>query len=303
MFCTYNRLYIEILFFFKKIIYINLKPALYLVATPIGNREDISMRALHVLNNVDIIACENTGHSSLLLSAYGIKKKLIALHQHNELDKAEYIAKFIIDGKSVAYISDAGTPTISDPGAGLVDYLHNLNFDIFSIPGPSALITAFSLSGFETSHFQFFGFLPNTIGKRKKSLVNIYNSNITTILYESPHRIIKTLKAMREIFGNDHIIFIARELTKIFETYYRGKLGELIDELESNKDNQKGEFVLIIKPLKKDMQKNKVIPLEEALKNTLNEISLKESVNVISKIYNMSRKEIYSLALEIKKNE
>tara|TARA_B100000035_G_scaffold65972_1_gene53755 strand:+ start:20052 stop:20963 length:912 start_codon:yes stop_codon:yes gene_type:complete len=303
MFCTYNRLYIEILFFFKKIIYINLKPALYLVATPIGNREDISMRALHVLNNVDIIACENTGHSSLLLSAYGIKKKLIALHQHNELDKAEYIAKFIIDGKSVAYISDAGTPTISDPGAGLVDYLHNLNFDIFSIPGPSALITAFSLSGFETSHFQFFGFLPNTIGKRKKSLVNIYNSNITTILYESPHRIIKTLKAMREIFGNDHIIFIARELTKIFETYYRGKLGELIDELESNKDNQKGEFVLIVKPLKKDMQKDKVIPLEEALKNTLNEISLKESVNVISKIYNMSRKEIYSLALEIKKNE
>ncbi len=280
-----------------------MKPALYLVATPIGNREDISMRALHVLNNVDIIACENTGHSSLLLSAYGIKKKLIALHQHNELDKAEYIAKFIIDGKSVAYISDAGTPTISDPGAGLVDYLHNLNFDIFSIPGPSALITAFSLSGFETSHFQFFGFLPNTIGKRKKSLVNIYNSNITTILYESPHRIIKTLKAMREIFGNDHIIFIARELTKIFETYYRGKLGELIDELESNKDNQKGEFVLIVKPLKKDMQKDKVIPLEEALKNTLNEISLKESVNVISKIYNMSRKEIYSLALEIKKNE
>jgi 16S rRNA (cytidine1402-2'-O)-methyltransferase len=302
MICTYNRLYIEILFFLK-IIYLNLKPALYLIATPIGNREDISMRALHVLKNVDIIACENTRHSSQLLSIYGIKKKLIALHQHNELDKAGHIAKIVDDGKSVAYISDAGTPAISDPGADLVEYFHNLKLDVFSIPGPSALIAAFSISGFQTSHFQFYGFLPNTIGKRKKTLKNIYNSNITTIFYESPHRIIKTLKVMREIFGNDHLIFIARELTKIFETYYKGKLSELIDEIQNNKDNQKGEFVLIVSALKKDKQKEEIIPLEDALRSTLNQISLKESVNVISQIYNKGKKEIYNLAMEIKKNE
>jgi len=280
-----------------------LKPALYLIATPIGNREDISMRALHVLKNVDIIACENTRHSSQLLSIYGIKKKLIALHQHNELDKADHIAKIVDDGKSVAYISDAGTPAISDPGADLVEYFHNLKLDVFSIPGPSALIAAFSISGFQTSHFQFYGFLPNTIGKRKKTLKNIYNSNITTIFYESPHRIIKTLKVMREIFGNDHLIFIARELTKIFETYYKGKLSELIDEIQNNKDNQKGEFVLIVSALKKDKQKEEIIPLEDALRSTLNQISLKESVNVISQIYNKGKKEIYNLAMEIKKNE
>jgi 16S rRNA (cytidine1402-2'-O)-methyltransferase len=280
-----------------------LKPALYLIATPIGNREDISMRALHVLKNVDIIACENTRHSSQLLSIYGIKKKLIALHQHNELDKAGHIAKIVDDGKSVAYISDAGTPAISDPGADLVEYFHNLKLDVFSIPGPSALIAAFSISGFQTSHFQFYGFLPNTIGKRKKTLKNIYNSNITTIFYESPHRIIKTLKVMREIFGNDHLIFIARELTKIFETYYKGKLSELIDEIQNNKDNQKGEFVLIVSALKKDKQKEEIIPLEDALRSTLNQISLKESVNVISQIYNKGKKEIYNLAMEIKKNE
>jgi 16S rRNA (cytidine1402-2'-O)-methyltransferase len=302
MICTYNRLYIEILFFLK-IIYLNLKPALYLIATPIGNREDISMRALHVLKNVDIIACENTRHSSQLLSIYGIKKKLIALHQHNELDKADHIAKIVDDGKSVAYISDAGTPAISDPGADLVEYFHNLKLDVFSIPGPSALIAAFSISGFQTSHFKFYGFLPNTIGKRKKTLKNIYNSNITTIFYESPHRIIKTLKVMREIFGNDHLIFIARELTKIFETYYKGKLSELIDEIQNNKDNQKGEFVLIVSALKKDKQKEEIIPLEDALRSTLNQISLKESVNVISQIYNKGKKEIYNLAMEIKKNE
>ena len=302
MIYTYNRLYIEILFFLK-IIYLNLKPALYLIATPIGNREDISMRALHVLKNVDIIACENTRHSSQLLSIYGIKKKLIALHQHNELDKADHIAKIVDDGKSVAYISDAGTPAISDPGADLVEYFHNLKLDVFSIPGPSALIAAFSISGFQTSHFQFYGFLPNTIGKRKKTLKNIYNSNITTIFYESPHRIIKTLKVMREIFGNDHLIFIARELTKIFETYYKGKLSELIDEIQNNKDNQKGEFVLIVSALKKDKQKEEIIPLEDALRSTLNQISLKESVNVISQIYNKGKKEIYNLAMEIKKNE
>lgn len=261
------------------------------------------MRALDVLKKVDVIACEDTRHSSQLLSVFGIKKKLISLNQHNEQEKAKIIASIIKDKKSVAYVSDAGTPAISDPGALLVDHIHNLSLDIFPIPGPSALITAFSVAGFQTTHFQFYGFLPNTSGKCKKALQKIYNSDMVCILYESPHRIIKTLKVIREIFGDEHFVFIARELTKIFETHYRGKIGELICEIEGHKDNQKGEFVIILSASNKQNEQEDPIPLKQALELILSELSLKQSVNVISNIYNKKKKEIYNLALELKKNE
>ena len=279
-----------------------MKPALYIVATPIGNREDISLRAIDVLKKVDIIACENTRHSLQLLSVLGIKKKLITLHQHNEKEKARLIANLIEGNKSVAYISDAGTPAISDPGAILVDYMHNSNINVLPIPGPSALIAAFSVTGFQSTHFQFYGFLPNTNGKCRKSLNIIYNSNMATILYESPHRIIKTLKHICEVFGEDQLVFIARELTKIFETSYRGKVGELIHKIHENKYNQKGEFVIVLSASNKKNENEDLKPLKEALKEVLNDISLKQSVNVISYIYNKNKKEIYKLALELKKN-
>lgn len=279
-----------------------MKPGLYIIATPIGNREDISMRAINTLQDIDIIACEDTRHSSQLLSAFGIKKKLISLHQHNEKNKAVLISNYIEDGKSIAYISDAGTPAISDPGANLVDHMYNQGLCVSLIPGPSSVIAAFSVSGFQTNQFQFYGFLPNTPGKCKKSLLDIYKSNITTVLFESPRRVVKTLKIIQEIFGDNHIIFIARELTKVFESLYKGKVGALIEIIDGNLDNQKGEFVLILSAVSKD-NKEEPVALKDALKKTLEKLSLKQSVDIISSIYNKRKKEIYNLALEIKKNE
>lgn len=280
-----------------------MKAGLYLVATPIGNRDDISIRALDTLKNVDMIACEDTRHSSLLLSFFGIKKKLISLHQHNEEDKATYIASLIQQGYALAYISDAGTPAISDPGALLVRHMHNLQIDVVPIPGPSALVTAFSVSGFPTNNFLFYGFLPNANGKCKKALLDIYQKKVTAIIYESPHRIIKTLELVRQVFGEEHEIVITRELTKIFETIYKGCVGNLITEIESKKDNQKGEFVLILSEPNDHSESSQIMPLKEALEDTLNEVSLNQSVKIIAKIYNKNKKEIYNLALELKKNE
>ncbi|MBT5410859.1 MAG: 16S rRNA (cytidine(1402)-2'-O)-methyltransferase, partial [Nitrosomonadales bacterium] len=273
-----------------------MKAGLYLVATPIGNRDDISIRALDTLKNVDMIACEDTRHSSLLLSFFGIKKKLISLHQHNEEDKATYIASLIQQGYALAYISDAGTPAISDPGALLVRHMHNLQINVVPIPGPSALVTAFSVSGFPTNNFLFYGFLPNANGKCKKALLDIYQKKVTAIIYESPHRIIKTLELVRQVFGEEHEIVITRELTKIFETIYKGCVGNLITEIESKKDNQKGEFVLILSEPNDHSESSQLMPLKEALEDTLNVVSLNQSVKIIAKIYNKNKKEIYNLA-------
>jgi 16S rRNA (cytidine1402-2'-O)-methyltransferase len=280
-----------------------LKPGLYLIATPIGNRDDISIRALDTLKNVDFIACEDTRHSSQLLSFFNIKKKLLALHQHNEADKAGYISNLIHQGNAVAYISDAGTPAISDPGAVLVRHMHDHQIDVVPVPGPSALIAAFSISGFQTNNFLFYGFLPNANGKCKKALLEIYHKKVTAIIYESPHRIIKTLKLISEIFGENHEMVIARELTKLFETIYRGSVGKLLIEIEAKKDNQKGEFVLVLSEPTNNDESTELMPFKEALKETLQELSLNQSVKIIANIYNKNKKEVYNLALELKNDE
>ena len=163
-----------------------METCLYLVATPIGNLEDITLRAIETLKIVDFIACEDTRTSNKLLTNFGIKKKLISLHQHNEKGKTDFLINELKNGKSIAYLSDAGTPAISDPGALLVDHIHNLRLDIFPIPGPSALITAFSVAGFQTTHFQFYGFLPNTSGKCKKALQKII-TQIWFVFYMNLH--------------------------------------------------------------------------------------------------------------------
>ena len=280
-----------------------MKPGLYLIATPIGNRDDISIRALDTLKNVDFIACEDTRHSSQLLSFFNIKKKLLALHQHNEADKAGYISNLIHQGNAVAYISDAGTPAISDPGAVLVRHMYDHQIDVVPIPGPSALIAAFSISGFQTNNFLFYGFLPNANGKCKKALLEIYHKKVTAIIYESPHRIIKTLKLISEIFSENHEMVIARELTKLFETIYKGSVGKLLIEIEAKKDNQKGEFVLVLSEPTNNDESTELMPFKEALKETLQELSLNQSVKIIANIYNKNKKEVYNLALELKNDE
>ena len=277
-----------------------METCLYLIATPIGNLEDITLRAIETLKMVDLIACEDIRISKKLLANFGIKKKIISIHQHNEKDKTEFLINEMTNGKSVAYISDAGTPAVSDPGAFLVNQVLKLGLNVSPIPGPSSLVAAFSVSGIESTQFQFYGFLPNGSSKAKKLLKKIYNQPLPTIIFESPHRILKTLSLVRDIFGANHEIFVARELTKIYETIYKDNVLSIIDRLESYPKEQKGEFVIILTSPVKEVEENDVLPINEALTLLLKELPLKQSVKLISSIFKKNKKEVYNQALELK---
>jgi 16S rRNA (cytidine1402-2'-O)-methyltransferase len=277
-----------------------METCLYLIATPIGNLEDITLRAIETLKMVDLIACEDIRISKKLLANFGIKKKIISIHQHNEKDKTEFLINEMTNGKSVAYISDAGTPAVSDPGAFLVNQVLKLGLNVSPIPGPSSLVAAFSVSGIESTQFQFYGFLPNGSSKAKKLLKKIYNQPLPTIIFESPHRILKTLSLLRDIFGPNHEIFVARELTKIYETIYKDNVLSIIDRLESYPKEQKGEFVIILTSPVKKVEENDVLPINEALKLLLEELPLNQSVKLISSIFKKNKKEVYNQALELK---
>jgi len=278
-----------------------MKTCLYLVATPIGNLEDITLRAIEILKKVDLIACEDTRTTNRLLTHYGIKKKLISIHQHNEKNKTEFLMNELLNGKSIAYASDAGTPAISDPGAFLVNQALKLGIKVSPIPGSSSLVAAFSISGIESTQFQFYGFLPNAAGKSKKLLQQIYDQTLPTIIFESPHRILKTLSLVRDIFSPIHEIFIARELTKIYETIYKDKVVSIIERLESHPEEQKGEFVIILSPPEKEILHSETLLINEALKIMLKELPLNQSVKLISSIFKKNKKEVYNQALELKK--
>ncbi len=273
---------------------------LYLVATPIGNLEDITLRALDILKMVDLIACEDTRTSNKLLANFGIKKKLISIHQHNEKVKSEFLINELKNGQSIAYLSDAGTPAISDPGAFLVNQALKLGIKVVPIPGPSSLVAAFSVSGIESTQFQFYGFLPNASSKAKKLLQKIYNQPLPTIFFESPHRILKTLSLVKDIFGPNHEIFVGRELTKIYETIYKDNVLSIMDRLESYPKEQKGEFVIILTSPVKEIEGSDVLPINEALTLMLKELPLNQSVKFISAIFKKNKKEVYNQALRLK---
>ena len=277
-----------------------MKTCLYLVATPIGNLEDITLRAVEILKKVDLIACEDTRTTNRLLAHYGIKKKLISIHQHNEKNKSEFLINELSNGKSIAYASDAGTPAISDPGAFLVKQALKFGIKVSPIPGPSSPITAFSASGIESTQFQFYGFLPNASSKSKKLLQKVYGQTLPTIIFESPHRVLKTLSLVQNIFGPKHEIFIARELTKIYETIYKDEVMAIIERLESHPEEQKGEFVIILTPPIKEIENNETIAISEALKLMMKELPLNQSVKLISSIFKKNKKEVYNQALELK---
>ena len=278
-----------------------MKTCLYLVATPIGNLEDITLRAVEILKKVDLIACEDTRTTNRLLAHYGIKKKLISIHQHNEKNKSEFLINELSNGKSIAYASDAGTPAISDPGAFLVKQALKFGIKVSPIPGPSSPITAFSASGIESTQFQFYGFLPNASSKSKKLLQKVYGQTLPTIFFESPHRVLKTLSLVQNIFGPKHEIFIARELTKIYETIYKDEVMAIIERLESHPEEQKGEFVIILTPPLKEIENNETMHINEALKLMMRELPLNQSVKLIASIFKKNKKEVYNQALELKK--
>lgn len=222
---------------------------LYIVATPIGNLEDLSLRALRVLKEVNLIVCEDTRVTSRLLARYNISKPLVSYFQHSKLSKIKYIASELARGKNIALVTDAGTPGISDPGGILVNKLTseqaNKDLKIVPIPGSNAAITALSASGFPADKFIFLGFPPHKKG-RQKFFDEVAAAKYTAVFYESTHRILKTLAQLNGALPSDRDIVVCRELTKQFESIYRGTPEEILKVLESDKNNQKGEFVIVV---------------------------------------------------------
>ena len=221
---------------------------LYIVATPIGNLEDITLRALRILKEAEVILCEDTRETKKLLDKYGIKKELLSYHSHSKLSKVEKIFELLGEGKNLALVSDAGTPGISDPGTVLVSKIKEKfgeNVQVIPIPGATALITALSASGLATHEFTFLGFLPHKKG-RETLFKEIAGAKRTMVFYESPHRILKTLESLIKFCPNKKVC-LARELTKIYEEFKTGSPAELLEYLKQNPEKQRGEFVVIVK--------------------------------------------------------
>jgi 16S rRNA (cytidine1402-2'-O)-methyltransferase len=218
---------------------------LYLVATPIGNLEDITLRALRVLKECDLILAEDTRHSGILLHHYGIKKELMSYFKFNEARRTEQIINLLHEGKKIAMITDAGSPGISDPGQRLVQAAITAGFKVESVPGPCALIAALSASGLPTDEFHFIGFLPKKPSKRKNTLSHLLGIQGTIVIYESPYRVVALLTELCELAPHRFIV-LAREITKKFEEYLRGKPNELLEKLKNR--TLKGEFVILIGP-------------------------------------------------------
>lgn len=255
------------------------KGKLYLVATPIGNLEDITYRAVKILESVDVIAAEDTRHSLKLLNYLGVSKPLISYHRHNEEDKTNILITKLLNGENIAVITDAGTPAISDPGEEVVKQAINNNIEVVPIPGACALINALICSGMSTREFSFYGFLPLNKKLRKNKFEDIKNDNKTVILYEAPHKISQTLNDILKEIGDVNIV-IARELTKVYEEFIRGKVSEIIN----NNLDLKGEMIIII-------QGNKNTNSNSEIKSLLSSMSIEEHYEYYKK-QNIDKKEI-----------
>ena len=268
---------------------------LFLVATPIGNLNEVSKRTLDVLNNVSVIACEDTRNSKKLFSHFDIHTKYITYHNFNEEESSNGILKILAEGNDVALISDAGYPLISDPGYVLVNKVIENGFNVVTISGPNAALNALVASGMETQHYLYYGFLNSKQSQAKKELNDLIAFPYTMIFYEAPHRIEKTLKLCLEVFG-DRKAVLARELTKLHETYHRGTLSSLC-ELK----DLKGEMVLIIEGYKKqDVEVDENVLFKEVDKLINDGYKTKQAVNEIAKKYNYSKNALYNLYLKNK---
>lgn len=271
---------------------------LYLVATPIGNLEDITLRAINTLKSVDIIAAEDTRHTLKLLNHLEIKKKLISYHRHNEEIKSKVLIDILLEGKDIALVSDAGTPAISDPGEEIVKQAIENKIDIIPIPGACALINALIVSGISTAEFSFYGFLPLNKKNRKEKIEEIKKESKTIILYEAPHKLLSTLKDISNALGEETNIVLAKEITKIHEEFIRGRIGDIINKME----NVKGEFIIIIDNKQEKNENDNIsnqISLDEQYEiYKTSGLTKKEIIKKIAKERNVSKNEIYQYFLK-----
>ena len=264
-------------------------PTLYLVPTPIGNLEDMTYRSINILNTVEVIFSEDTRVTLQLLNHFDIKKKLIALHDHNEDSEKEKVLEYLKNGKSVAIVTDRGTPIISDPGYKTVKYVTDNGYNVVGLPGANAFVPALITSGIEPSPFIFYGFLNSKDSKRKTELDKLKFCKYTIIFYEAPHRIKKTMEEILEIFG-DRQVSLSREISKKFESIYRGNISDLLPTL----DNIKGEFVIVVSPYKEDNSNNNELSIIDNIKLYIeNGMEVMDAIKRVAKERNIPKNEIY----------
>lgn len=271
--------------------------SLYIVATPIGNLGDISLRALEILKSVDLVLAEDTRHSQQLFTALGIKNNLTSLHAHNEGDKSKQIIEQLLAGKNIALISDAGTPLISDPGYPLVRLARKQQLTVIPIPGACALITALSAAGVPCDSFLFSGFLPAKKAARLSKLQSLAMSPSTLVFYESTHRILDCIDDIATVFGANSELVLAKELTKTFERFVAGSASEVTQWLTGEHGRTNGEFVVIIPPR---IQQHDEAEQNNILKVLLDELPLKQAVAIACKLTHGNKNELYEQALKLK---
>jgi 16S rRNA (cytidine1402-2'-O)-methyltransferase len=278
----------------------NTQGNLYIIPTPIGNLEDITLRALRILKEVDLIAAEDTRHSKKLLNHFGIGTHLTSYYREKEVEKSSYLLQLIIEGKNIALISDAGTPGISDPGAILVKNAHLLGITVIPLPGASAVTTAMSASGYTGDGFLFIGFPPSKKGQRQKLLTSLANSQYPVVFYESPRRIEALLEEALEVYG-DRQAFWAREITKSFEDLEANNLSALLEKAKA--DPNRGEFVLVIYPGQKDEVQGETIEELICWYRDNSELSLKDVSKKLAADLGISKSVVYQQALSLWNNE
>jgi 16S rRNA (cytidine1402-2'-O)-methyltransferase len=272
---------------------------LFIVATPIGNLDDFTPRAVQILQEVDLVAAEDTRHSKPLLEKFAITTPLRSYHDFSSPAATQRLLDVLCSGQSIALISDAGTPLISDPGYRLVREVRNAGITVLPVPGASALTAALSVSGLATDRFTFEGFLPAKAGTRQNALKSLAQETRTLVFYESPHRIRATLTDMCELFGSAREIFVGRELTKMFETHFLGTLEAALGWLDSDANNERGEFVLVVQGCaSEELQDQSLASALLLVKGLRSEVSLKRAVALASELTGVRKNTLYQAALE-----
>jgi 16S rRNA (cytidine1402-2'-O)-methyltransferase len=266
---------------------------LWVVATPIGNLDDLSPRAQQVLRDADLIACEDTRHSAALLKHFGIATRTLALHEHNEREVSGELVRKMVDGAQIALISDAGTPLISDPGFRLVRAAREAGIVVSPLPGPCAAIAGLSVAGLPSDRFVFEGFLPAKSAARRARLQALRAETRTLIFYESSHRVVESLDDMAQVFGAARAAVLARELTKLFETVLDGALGDLAQRVKADANQQRGEFVLLVAGADEDADAQRLTEGRRVFELLRRELPPSRAAKVASEITGASRKDLY----------